>query len=120
MCGIAGIMTRDGSAPDSGMLARLRAALAHRGPDGHGTLVRGDTGLVHLRLAIVDLETGDQPLYAPTGAALVGNGEIYNDPDLRRGMAGTPFRTRSAPEPRFCILRRVWRFSRTSLLSRRA
>jgi asparagine synthase (glutamine-hydrolysing) len=99
MCGIAGIMTRDGSAPDAGMLARLRAALAYRGPDGEGTLVRRDTALVHLRLAIVDLQTGDQPLYAPGGAALVGNGEIYNDPDLRRGMAGTPFRTHSDCEP---------------------
>ncbi|HET9019118.1 MAG TPA: asparagine synthase (glutamine-hydrolyzing), partial [Acetobacteraceae bacterium] len=73
--------------------------LAHRGPDGEGVLVRGDTGLVHRRLAIVDLATGDQPLFAPGGTALVANGEIYNDPDLRREMAGTPFRTRSDCEP---------------------
>lgn len=99
MCGIAGLMTRDGRPPDARVLDRLQAALAHRGPDGTGRLVRGDTGLVHLRLAIVDLQTGDQPLFAPQGAALIANGEIYNDPDLRRAMPAVPFRTRSDCEP---------------------
>ncbi len=99
MCGIAGVMTRDGTAPDSALLRRLAAALAHRGPDGEGLLVRGDTGLVHRRLAIVDLATGDQPLFAPGGAALVANGEIYNDPLLRQAMAGAPFRSLSDCEP---------------------
>jgi asparagine synthase (glutamine-hydrolysing) len=99
MCGIAGIMMRDGVAPDRGALQAMAAALAHRGPDGQAILVRGDTGLVHLRLAIVDLATGDQPLYGPRDTALVANGEIYNDPDLRRAMAGTPFATHSDCEP---------------------
>jgi asparagine synthase (glutamine-hydrolysing) len=101
MCGIAGVMTRDGSAPDPLMLDRMQAAIAHRGPDGTGRLVRGGVALVHLRLAIVDLETGDQPLFAQgdEGPALIANGEIYNNPDLRRAMAATPFRTRSDCEP---------------------
>jgi asparagine synthase (glutamine-hydrolysing) len=99
MCGIAGLQTTDASPPDRHMLERMRLALAHRGPDGHATLARADTGLVHLRLAIVDLVTGDQPLLAPGGAALAANGEIYNDPDLRRAMPGTPFRTLSDCEP---------------------
>jgi asparagine synthase (glutamine-hydrolysing) len=99
MCGIAGVMTKDGSAPDPAVLDRLLAAIAHRGPDGPHRLVRGDTALLHARLAIVDLVTGDQPLFAPSGAALVTNGEIYNNPALRAAMAGTPFRTRSDCEP---------------------
>ncbi len=101
MCGIAGVMTRDGSAPSTAMLDRLEHALAHRGPDGTGRLVRGGVGLVHLRLAIVDLQTGDQPLFGvdPGGTALIANGEIYNDPDLRAAMPGTAFRTRSDCEP---------------------
>ncbi len=99
MCGLAGVMTRDGSAPDPALLRRLQDALAHRGPDGRGMLVRGDTALIHLRLSIVDLVTGAQPLMAPGGAALVANGEIYNDPVLRAEMAGTPFQTRSDCEP---------------------
>ncbi len=99
MCGIAGVMTRDGSPPDPALLDRLQAALAHRGPDGQGRLVRGGVALVHTRLAIIDLDTGDQPLFAPGGTALVANGEIYNNPELRAAMADAPFRTRSDCEP---------------------
>ena len=99
MCGIAGIMTRDGAPPDPARLHAMQAALAHRGPDGHAVLMRGDVGLVHLRLAIVDLANGVQPLFAPGGTALIANAEIYNDPDLRRAMPEVPFRTRSDCEP---------------------
>lgn len=95
MCGIAGIVMQDGSSPDRGVLASLAAALAHRGPDGTSTLIRGDTGLVHTRLAIIDLSTGDQPLLHETGAALVANGEIYNDLEIRRANPPTAFRTGS-------------------------
>ena len=73
MCGIAGVMTRDGTPPDPALLDRLQAGLAHRGPDGQGRLVRGGVALVHTRLAIIDLDTGDQPLFAPGGSALVAN-----------------------------------------------
>jgi len=103
MCGLAGVMTRDGRAPDPAMLDRLLAAIAHRGPDGQGRLVRGGVALLHARLAIVDLSTGDQPLFAGN-AALVCNGEIYNNPELRAAMAATPFRTRSDCEPA------LWRY----------
>jgi asparagine synthase (glutamine-hydrolysing) len=99
MCGLAGVMTRDGSAPDAALLRALQDAIAHRGPDGRGILSRGDTALIHTRLSIIDLVTGDQPLLTPAGTALVANGEIYNDPELRAAMAGTPFRTRSDCEP---------------------
>jgi asparagine synthase (glutamine-hydrolysing) len=99
MCGLAGVMTRDGSAPDPSLLRALQDAIAHRGPDGRGILARGDTALIHTRLSIVDLVTGDQPLLTPSGTALVANGEIYNDPELRAAMVGTPFATRSDCEP---------------------
>ena len=99
MCGIAGVMMRDRRAPDAGVLAALAAALVHRGPDGGGSHVEGAVGLVHRRLAIIDLTTGDQPLYGPGGTALVVNGEIYNDPALRAARPGAPFRTHSDCEP---------------------
>ncbi len=104
MCGIAGVMTTNGMAPSFVMLDRMSQALAHRGPDGSTRLLRGDTALLHLRLSIIDLVTGDQPLFGAaadpqTGPALIGNGEIYNNPDLRRAMAQAPFRTRSDCEP---------------------
>jgi asparagine synthase (glutamine-hydrolysing) len=95
MCGIAGLMMRDGSRPDAAILDRLAAALAHRGPDGDGRFSSPPIGLAHTRLAIVDLVTGAQPLYASRGAVLVANGEIYNDPELRAQLHGVRFATGS-------------------------
>lgn len=99
MCGIAGLVTRDGSPPDRGVLDRMAAALIHRGPDGSGSHVAGSVGLAHTRLAIIDLVTGDQPLYGAGGMVLVANGEIYNDPALRRLFPEWPFQTGSDCEP---------------------
>ena len=90
----------DGAIPDRALLDRLTAAMGHRGPDGSKQYIRDNVGLVHTRLAIVDLETGDQPLYGPRDCALVANGEIYNDLELRAGeLADVRFLTRSDCEP---------------------
>lgn len=99
MCGIAGIMTADGSAPDAAALEAMKNALIHRGPDGDAVWTSGDTGLVHTRLAIIDLDTGDQPLFGPGGTVLVANGEIYNYIELREELAGAEFATASDCEP---------------------
>ncbi len=103
MCGIAGIMTADGSPPSEPVLERLADALAHRGPDGRGRHMADGVGMVQTRLAIIDLETGDQPIYAPAGAAdaaaIVANAEIYNYVELRADLAGAEFTTRSDCEP---------------------
>ncbi|MDP6787759.1 MAG: asparagine synthase (glutamine-hydrolyzing) [Rhodospirillales bacterium] len=103
MCGIAGVIDASGSPPDGAILDRLAQALAHRGPDGRGRHIEGGVGMVQTRLAIIDLETGDQPLYAtaPGGGlrALVANGEIYNYVELRAAMTDAGFATRSDCEP---------------------
>jgi asparagine synthase (glutamine-hydrolysing) len=82
MCGIAGLVLRQGLAADAPTVARLIGALAHRGPDGQGQHVLGNVALAHNRLAIIDLVTGDQPFFAGA-ATLVANGEIYNYRELR-------------------------------------
>ncbi|MFZ1991347.1 MAG: asparagine synthase (glutamine-hydrolyzing) [Alphaproteobacteria bacterium] len=89
MCGIAGLMTRNGQPPDMAVLRKLASALAHRGPDGERFHVSGNTGLVHRRLAIIDLEGGHQPLFGRGGTSLVANGEIYNDLQLRASLGNT-------------------------------
>lgn len=100
MCGIAGIMMADGSAPDPSVLNRLEKALLHRGPDGTKRHVEDGVGLVHARLAIIDLTSGDQPLFGPRRCALVANGEIYNYIELIASqLAGTPLATHSDCEP---------------------
>src|SRR5215213_10867927 len=93
MCGIAGVMMKDGKAVDEPVLKRLRSALGHRGPDSTGHYVRRAIGLVSTRLSIVDVGGGDQPLLGPDGTAVVCNGEIYNAPELRREFPGYPFHT---------------------------
>jgi asparagine synthase (glutamine-hydrolysing) len=95
MCGIAGISTPAHAGADDAVLERLTMALRHRGPDGVGRYQREGLGLVQTRLAIIDLETGDQPLFGPGATALVANGEIYNYLELRRDYVGAEFRTHS-------------------------
>lgn len=98
MCGIAGGMTKAGFQPQDQTLSRLTAALRHRGPDGEGIHISDKVGLVHTRLAIIDPENGVQPFVADNGVALVANGEIYNDLDIRRDLPECAFRTGSDNE----------------------
>jgi asparagine synthase (glutamine-hydrolysing) len=106
MCGIAGVMMRDGRPPDDDILARLAGTLAHRGPDGNGRHVQAGVGFVHTRLAIVDLAYGQQPLTASDGVTLIANGEIYNDPALRRDLSDVTFSTGSDCESALHLYRR--------------
>ncbi|HZT52727.1 MAG TPA: asparagine synthase (glutamine-hydrolyzing) [Stellaceae bacterium] len=106
MCGIAGMMTLNGEAPPIAALQAMERALAHRGPDGNGHYRSGDVGMVQTRLAIIDLATGDQPLYEPGGAALIANAEIYNYIELRRALADARFVTQSDCEPPLHLYRR--------------
>jgi len=104
MCGIAGVMSADGAPPAPATLGNLAKALSHRGPDGEGRYVSDGVGMTQTRLAIIDLETGDQPLYAPAKsghgkAALIANAEIYNYIELRLDMGRVEFKTRSDCEP---------------------
>jgi asparagine synthase (glutamine-hydrolysing) len=105
MCGIAGIMTVAGEPPAAALHA-MAAALAHRGPDGTGHYRAGNVGMVQTRLAIIDLVTGDQPLYEPGGAALMANGEIYNYIELRAELGGVGFASASDCEPPLHLYRR--------------
>ena len=103
MCGIAGVVRRDGViAPDPS--AALDAALAHRGPDGCGVWRSSarDVLLVHRRLAIIDPgPSGAQPMATADGRhTIVFNGEVYNYQELRRSLEarGERFTTGSDTE----------------------
>ena len=99
MCGIAGlILSSSAQPPDPAVLSKLIDSLHHRGPDGTGHAVVGRVALVHNRLSIIDLVTGDQPLFAGS-ATLVCNGEVYNYRELRAGMPDVKFATNSDCEP---------------------
>jgi len=84
MCGIAGIYQPGGQQASRELLLAMAGELQHRGPDGTGLYLDGPFGMVNTRLAIVDLEGGDQPLPNEDGRLWVmQNGEIYNAPELR-------------------------------------
>src|SRR5690349_17756481 len=102
MCGIAGIFDLRGrTEPDHVLLGRMTDVLGHRGPDGDGFHYAPGIGLGHRRLAVVDLVTGDQPLFnKDRTVCVVFNGEIYNFQPLMTELAslGHVFRTRSDTE----------------------
>ena len=86
MCGIAG--TAGGPPPETPLLERMAATMAHRGPDGQGTWSDDTVGFAFRRLAIIDLhERANQPMHFERWH-LVFNGEIYNYIELRRELAG--------------------------------
>jgi asparagine synthase (glutamine-hydrolysing) len=92
MCGICGF-TGEG---DRALLTRMSATLTHRGPDDAGFYQDGEVSLAIRRLAIVDLETGGQPIANEDDSLwVVFNGEIYNHLELRQNLLarGHRFRT---------------------------
>jgi asparagine synthase (glutamine-hydrolysing) len=87
MCGIAGQARADGSPVEENLVVRMCAAQEHRGPDARGVHLEGPVGLGIQRLRVIDLATGDQPVYNEDGSvAVVLNGEIYNYAELRREL----------------------------------
>ncbi len=99
MCGICGFA----GFGDKGLLERMCATLAHRGPDDTGTLIdrQRRVFLGHTRLSIIDLESGHQPiLNEDKTVAVILNGEIYNFQDLRKHLQQKShvFRTHSDTE----------------------
>jgi asparagine synthase (glutamine-hydrolysing) len=101
VCGIVGQASRDGRPGDRATLERMCAALEHRGPDSRGLHVDEGVGLGIQRLRVIDLATGDQPIFNEDGSiAVVLNGEIYNYRELRAELerSGHRFATRSDTE----------------------
>lgn len=99
MCGIVGYVDLRGEGrvrPD--VLRAMADALVHRGPDSHGYFVDGNAGLGTRRLKVIDLETGDQPVYSEDESLVLScNGEIFNYRELKDGLEkrGHSFRTKT-------------------------
>ncbi|HEY3219870.1 MAG TPA: asparagine synthase (glutamine-hydrolyzing) [Gemmatimonadales bacterium] len=101
MCGLAGIARREPRDVPVETLDRMAAAMRHRGPDGSGRYADAQIGLAHVRLSIIDVAGGAQPLGNEDGSVLiVYNGEVYNYLELRHELAaaGHRFRTRCDTE----------------------
>lgn len=108
MCGIAGFFhpRKDFKAEENKwckVLEDMNEIQKRRGPDGRGIYLDSSCGLAHVRLAIIDLETGTQPLIKSHDGhefAIVFNGEIYNMNDLKTELMaeGAVFQTNSDTE----------------------
>src|SRR5438093_394332 len=100
MCGIAGVVSIDPDPRLGEVAQRMNEVLVHRGPDGEGLFVcpTGHAALAHRRLAIIDLNTGAQPMKDHARRrTIVFNGEIYNYRELRSAHLASeyPFATES-------------------------
>lgn len=101
MCGIAGLARRHRVGISAELLERMADAIRHRGPDGRGLYADDQVGIANVRLSVIDLARGVQPMANEDGAVLVVyNGEIFNHLDLRAELEarGHRFRTHSDTE----------------------
>lgn len=104
MCGITGFISTDADRSvdeRSRLLDRMCNSIVYRGPDEQGTLVKGRAALGMRRLSIIDIKTGQQPIFNEDGnLAIVFNGEIYNFREVRVELEklGHRFRTNSDTE----------------------
>ena len=102
MCGICGKLYFDSERRvTKETLHKMCDAISHRGPDGRGEYTFGPVGLGHARLAIIDLDTGQQPICNEDGMVwIVFNGEIYNYLALRQDLInrGHKFKSKSDTE----------------------
>ena len=102
MCGIAGILNLSDRQVVNleHSLSTLNRLQKHRGPDGEGVWLHENehVGLAHVRLSIIDLETGQQPMLSNSKNAITYNGEIYNFEELKKEIGESNFSTNSDTE----------------------
>jgi asparagine synthase (glutamine-hydrolysing) len=118
MCGISGLVYTDPRHPvDRELVRRMTSILAHRGPDADGFFWGTGAALGHRRLSIIDLSTGDQPIYNEDRTkVVVFNGEIYNFREVRQDLTqkGHRFATASDTE----VIVHAWEEYGDAFLSR--
>jgi asparagine synthase (glutamine-hydrolysing) len=104
MCGIYAFVGWDRKGPDAEELGRVCSLMKHRGPDEQNTRILPGAApyvaLAHARLAVIDLETGSQPMCNEDGTVwIVHNGEVYNFNEIRQELEENhEFRTASDTE----------------------
>jgi asparagine synthase (glutamine-hydrolysing) len=101
MCGIAGIVGREGETITAEQVRCMTDSIVHRGPDDEGIYTERNIGLGMRRLSIIDLSGGHQPIYnEDRSVTVVFNGEIYNFLELRKELEnrGHQLRTHSDTE----------------------
>ena len=97
MCGINGIISKSKNKEKE--IKKMNDRIKHRGPESEGIYIDDDIALGHRRLAIIDLATGDQPIYnEDENLVIVFNGEIYNYKEIKKELKNHTFKTNSDTE----------------------
>ena len=100
MCGIAGYLDKNNN-PDASLVNRMLTRIQHRGPDECGIYINNNVGFGSVRLSIIDIYGGQQPLpNEDLSLWIIFNGEIFNYIELRKELEekGHKFRTQSDTE----------------------
>lgn len=100
MCGIVGVVGNFSAEQGAALIASMNKTIVHRGPDDQGSWAGEGIAFGMRRLSIIDLVTGQQPMWIEDGVGIVFNGEIYNYLTLRDELvsSGYEFQTRSDTE----------------------
>ena len=101
MCGFVGFMDKLNQDEKRKSIKVMADRIIHRGPDEEGYYVDDDVALGHRRLSIIDLSSGQQPMFNEDGSVVVVfNGEIYNYQDIKKDLEakGHTFKTNSDTE----------------------
>ncbi len=105
MCGISGLMKTSLNQFDLKKAKHMDRLLSHRGPDGSGIFKSDKVIMFHKRLSIIDISGGNQPI-RNNELVLVANGEIYNDPELRKNEQIYNYKTKSDSESILAVYKR--------------
>ena len=101
MCGVAGIVDYQSRTDYKTVVESMLRSISYRGPDESGIYCSPHTTLGNVRLSIIDLTSGQQPMSDPSGRYwIVHNGKVFNFEELRRELEkkGNRFRTKSDTE----------------------
>jgi asparagine synthase (glutamine-hydrolysing) len=92
MCGIFGYFDFEGNSLESEKISSMGDAIRYRGPDGQGIYSEPGLALGNQRLAIIDIENGQQPFISEDGnVVVVQNGEIFNHVELAEELSGSEY-----------------------------
>lgn len=99
MCGISGLIRKNNTGVQKGLLQQMNELISHRGPDADGFFYWNNVGLAHRRLSILDLsEAGNQPMHFSDRYTIVYNGEIYNYLEIKEELIGLGYTFKSATD----------------------
>ncbi len=87
MCGLTGFIDKKSKKEKQGIIQNMNDRISHRGPDSEGYYIDNNVALGFRRLSIIDLKTGDQPIYnEKEDMVILFNGEIYNFQELKTDL----------------------------------